>query len=80
MAHFAEINEDSFVQQVIVVNNEVLLDEDGNESEALGVKFCEETFGGRWVQTSYNGNFRVAFAGAGSYYNERLDAFVSPEV
>jgi hypothetical protein len=80
MAHFAQINEDSFVQQVIVVNNEVLLDEDGNESEELGVKFCEETFGGRWVQTSYNGNFRVAFAAAGSYYNERLDAFVSPEV
>jgi hypothetical protein len=80
MAHFAQINEDNYVQQVIVVNNEVLLDENGNESEALGMKFCEETFGGRWVQTSYNSNFRVAFAGVCYYYNERLDAFVSPEI
>ena len=80
MAHFAQIGKDNFVQQVIVVNNEVLLDENGNESETLGAKFCEETFGGRWVQTSYNGNFRVAYAGVGSYYNEQLDVFVSPDV
>jgi hypothetical protein len=80
MAHFAQIDKDNFVQQVIVIANAVLLDENGNESEALGTKFCEETFGGRWVQTSYNGNFRLAYAGVGSYYNERLDAFVSPEV
>lgn len=80
MAHFAQLNEDNFVQQVIVVANEVLLDENGIESEAIGVKFCEDTFGGRWIQTSYNSNFRVAFAGPGSYYNERLDAFVSPDV
>lgn len=80
MAHFAQINENNYVEQVIVVANAVLLDENGQESEAIGVKFCEETFGGRWVQTSYNGNFRVAFAGVGSYYNEKLDVFVSPEV
>jgi len=80
MAHFAEIGDDNIVKRVIVVNNEVLLDENGNESEEIGTRFCEETFGGRWIQTSYNGNFRLAFAGPGCYYNEKLDVFVSVDV
>lgn len=79
MAHFAEIAEGNIVQRVIVVNNEVLLDENGKESEEIGTRFCEETFGGRWVQTSYNGNFRLAYASVGCYYNEKLDVFVSIE-
>ena len=80
MAHFAELDENNGVMRVLVIANEVLLDENGKESEAIGTKFCEETFGGRWVQTSYNHQFRGAFAGIGSYYNEKLDVFVSPEV
>ena len=36
------------------MNNEVLLDEHGIEQEALGAAFCADTFGGEWVQTSYN--------------------------
>jgi hypothetical protein len=51
MAHFAELDENNIVQQVIVVNNEVILDENGIEQEATGVKFCQDLFGGRWVQT-----------------------------
>lgn len=79
MAHFAEIDENNIVKRVIVINNEVMLDENGQESEAIGTQFCEETFGGRWVQTSYNNNFRSAFAGPGSFYNEALDVFVSTD-
>lgn len=77
MAHFASIK-NGFVDQVIVVNNEVLLDSEGIEQEALGVKFCEELFGGQWVQTSYNGNFRGVFAGGGMIYDPVADEFVSP--
>jgi hypothetical protein len=80
MAHFAEIDKNNYVTRVIVVANAVLLDENGQESEEIGTQFCKETFGGRWVQTSYNGNFRSSYASSGSYYNEKLDVFVSPEV
>ena len=64
MAHFAEIDENNIVKQVIVVNNNELLD-NGVESETKGIEFCQSLFGGTWVQTSYNGNFRGPFAGIG---------------
>ena len=78
MAHFAEIDENNIVQQVIVVNNEVLLDENGIEQEAIGVKFCQDLLGGRWVQTSYSNRFRGTFAGIGYIYDEALDIFIPP--
>lgn len=77
MAHFAKINSDNIVEQVIVVNNEVLLDSEGVEQEALGSAFCEELFGGTWIQTSYNGNFRGRYAGAGMKYDPVLDIFTN---
>jgi hypothetical protein len=78
MAHFAKV-ENNYVQEVIVVNNEVLLDSAGVEQEALGAQFCADLFGGEWVQTSYNGNFRGQFAGAGMIYDPIKDEFISPE-
>ena len=79
MAHFAKINSDNFVERVIVVNNEILLDSEGIEQEALGAAFCEELFGGTWIQTSYNENFRGRYAGIGMKYDPVKDEFVSPE-
>ena len=79
MAHFAKI-EDGIVREVIVVNNEVLLDSEGVEQEALGAAFCEEHFGGTWVQTSYNANFRGKYAGAGDIYDPVADEFKAPEI
>lgn len=78
MAHFAKL-ENNIVQEVIVVNNEVLLDSEGVEQEAIGATFCEELFGGTWIQTSYNGNFRARYAGVGMIYDEARDAFVYPK-
>jgi hypothetical protein len=75
MAHFAKINQDNTVEQVVVVNNEVLLDSEGVEQEALGAAFCEELFGGTWIQTSYNANFRGKFAGTGDIYDPVTDVF-----
>ena len=74
MAHFAKI-ENNIVTQVIVVNNEVLLDENGVEQESIGAQFCQDTFGGEWVQTSYNGNFRGKYAGVGNTYDPATDTF-----
>jgi hypothetical protein len=79
MAHFAELDENNIVKQVIVVNNDLLLDEEGNEQEILGVNFCQELLGGIWIQTSYNAatnGFRKNYAGIGYTYNEALDAFI----
>lgn len=68
MAHFARI-ENNMVTQVIVVNNEVLLDENGIEQESLGAVFCSNIFGGIWIQTSYNANFRGKYAGIGDTWD-----------
>jgi hypothetical protein len=68
MAHFAKI-ENGFVSQVIVVNNEVLKDENGVEQESIGAAFCHDTFGGEWVQTSYNATFRGKYAGTGDKWD-----------
>lgn len=74
MAHFAKI-ENGVVKEVIVVNNEVLHDKNGIENEAIGAEFCANLFGGQWVQTSYNGNFRGKFAGVGDTYDETTNEF-----
>ena len=43
MAHFAQLDENNTVINVIVINNSELL-EDGVESESKGVAFCESLF------------------------------------
>ena len=79
MAHFAQLDENNVVTQVIVVSNNELLDANGQEREELGVAFCQRLFGGNWKQTSYNHNMRVRYAGIGYSYNADLDAFVPPK-
>jgi hypothetical protein len=78
MAHFAKI-ENQIVETVIVIANEVLLDGDGFEQESIGVQFCHDTFGGNWIQTSYNGNFRGRYAAVGMKYDSELNEFVIVE-
>lgn len=80
MAHFAELNDDNEVLRVIVVDNSDCFNAEGQEEEAIGVAFCTALLGGRWVQTSYNGNFRGKFAGFGDTYDAVNDVFVPPEL
>jgi hypothetical protein len=77
MAHFAELDENNVVVQVIVVDNKDCCDANGVEKEHIGAAHCEWLLGGRWVQTSYNGSFRKRYAGIGMTYNEDLDAFIA---
>jgi len=79
MAHFAELDENNIVKQVIVVHNNELLDENGNESEAKGIAFCQSLFGGNWVQTSYNKTIRKNYAGIDYLYDPIRNAFISPK-
>lgn len=80
MAHFAEINEENIVLQVIVVDNKELMNPvTGKEEESRGSAFCENLLGGRWIQTSYNNKIRKRYAGVGYTYNEDLDIFLPPK-
>ena len=80
MAHFACLDENNIVTQVIVVANEDTTDTNGVEVEEIGVAFCKKLLGAEtnWKQTSYNGNFRVRYAGTGYKFYEDLNAFVPP--
>jgi len=81
MAHFAQLDENNVVTQVIVVSNDDTSDSNGTEVESIGVAFCQKLLGAdtNWKQTSYNSNMRVRYAGIGYSYNAELDAFVAPQ-
>lgn len=78
MAHFAQLDENNVVIQVIVVHNNELMD-NGQESEEKGIAFCQSLFGGNWKQTSYNSNIRKNYAGIGFTYDPVRDAFIGPK-
>lgn len=69
MAHFAEIDENNIVTRVLVTNN--LYPQEGYE-------WLVDTFGGRWIKTSYNAKIRGKFASIGDTYDEALDEFIAP--
>jgi hypothetical protein len=73
MAHWAELDNDNKVIRVTVGNND---DPAGDE----GYQWLIDNLGGRWIQTSYNNNFRGVFAGIGYTYDEINDIFIAPEV
>ena len=81
MAHFAQLDENNVVLQVIVVHNNELLDQNNQEQESIGIAFCQSLFGQDivWKQTSYNGNIRKNYAGIGYKYHADIDAFVPPQ-
>ena len=77
MAHFAKINEENIVQQVIVVNNSDCGGLEFPESESIGQSFINSIgLIGTWKQTSYNSNFRKNYAGIGYSFDESRDAFI----
>jgi hypothetical protein len=80
MAHFAQLDENNKVLQVIVVANEELM-ENGAESEHKGIAFCKTLLGAdtNWVQTSYNATIRKNYAGIGYLYDPIRDAFIPPK-
>ena len=70
MAHFAQLDDNNVVTQVIVVSNDDTSDSNGVEVESIGVAFCQKLLGAEtnWKQTSYNGNMRGNYAGIGYTY------------
>ena len=70
MAHFAFIDEQGIVTEVIVGRDE----NEGVDWEA----YYAAVRGQRCVRTSYNGRIRGVYAGIGHRYDEQLDVFVPP--
>lgn len=72
MAHFAEIDDNSIVLRVVVVPD---------EQEHRGQEFLANDLGlgGKWIQTSYNGNIRKKYAGVGDTFDEQRNAFIAPQ-
>jgi hypothetical protein len=72
MAHFAEIDENGVVLQVLVVPD---------AQEHRGHEFLSDDLGlgGTWVQTSYNARIRKNYAGIGMIYDNTRDAFIAPQ-
>ena len=79
MAHFAKLDENNVVVQVIVVSNNDCFDANGVENEEVGIAFCQNLLGGVWKQTSYNGTMRKNYAGIGFSYDPQRDAFIPPQ-
>ena len=89
MAHFAQLDGNNVVTQVIVVSNDDTSDSGGVETESIGVAFCQKLLGAstNWKQTSYNGNMRGNYAGIGYTYMSNVatlgvgstDIFLSPQ-
>ena len=54
MAHFAQLDSNNVVTQVIVVGNDDTSDSNGVETESIGVAFCQKLLGAdtNWKQTS----------------------------
>ena len=88
MAHFAKLDANNTVLQVIVVADS---DSGGGTlaTESVGISFCKSLYGDdtNWKQTSYNQKFRGRYAGIGFTYMTNVqtlgvastDIFIEPE-
>jgi len=72
VSHWAELDNENKVIRILVGDNN---DPAGDE----GYQWLIDNLGGRWVQTSYNSNFRGTYAGKGYSYNPDEDIFVTPQ-
>jgi len=72
MAHFAQIDENNIVTQVLVVP-------DNAEDRGQDYLANDLGLGGTWVQTSYNARIRKNYAGVGFTYDTNRDAFIAPK-
>jgi hypothetical protein len=81
MAHFAELNNSNEVLQVIVISNDDV-DANGGDESTQAETFVATivpygTGGVAWKQTSYNNNFRKQYAGIGYTFDASKNKFIS---
>ena len=71
MSHFAQIDKNNCVIQVLVGNPNL------NDDE--GLTEITNLLGGKWIQTSYNAKIRGNYAGIGFTYFKDADIFMPPK-
>ena len=85
MAHFVKLDDEGFVVDGIVIDNNDSPDPAPSNSEPLGQAFIanlavnDPRLEGRWIQTSYSGSFRKQYAGQGFRYDGLGDVFIAPQ-
>ena len=81
MATFAELDDNNVVINVLAMDNDQLIDENGNESEEIGLSILSNIFGSnkKFVQTSISGKIRKRLACIGMIYNKEIDAFINEQ-
>lgn len=81
MAHFAQIDKNNIVIEVVVVSDVDTCNHEGYEVEEIGQQFLKNMYGQetKWIKTSYNGNIRKNYAGIGFSYDSTRDAFIPPK-
>jgi hypothetical protein len=76
MAHYAQVNSDGVVVQVLVMDNDM----ETNQGEAACIAWLQQNVNDdEWVKTSYNGNIRKQYCGAGFTYDSDKDKFIAPQ-
>ena len=83
MAHFAELDNNNKVIRVLTACNQDIANNGGEQSEQAALHFQSlnnfSSNGVKWVQTSYNNNFRKRYASIGYTYDLIKDKFISPK-
>jgi hypothetical protein len=84
MAHYAFLDKNNIVTEVITGVDENIIQIDLDGTEVGGSAKAWEDFYGKFrnqvcKRTSYNGNIRKNYAGIGFTYDEARDAFIPPK-
>ena len=83
MAHFAELDSNNEVIQVVVISNDDVAANGGDyssQAETFVANLIPHSENGvAWKQTSYNGNQRKQYAGIGFTYDAAKDKFILPK-
>jgi hypothetical protein len=83
MAHYAELDINNKVIRVLTACNQDIATHGGELSEEAANYFGTYTpfseNGVKWVQTSYNNNFRKQYAGIGYTFDFTKNKFISPQ-
>lgn len=81
MASYAELNQNNKVLRVLKIDNNLILDENGDENDELGKQLCRQFTGSsnQFVKTSATAAIRGKFASVDSYYLPEYDEFTSPQ-
>jgi len=83
MAHFAELDSNNKVLRVVVGCNVDIANNGGEQSEQAAEHFktvCPLSENGiKWVQTSYNNNFRKKYAGINDTFDSIKNKFILPQ-